>query len=135
MRRRSVDVTELAAITYTVATAGVIAFQVALAFGAPWGAYAMGGSTPGRLPPAMRVAAVVQAAVLGMLAVVVLSSADLVFPSLAGDLPWLIWVAVLVSAVSVGLNTVSRSPGERRVWVPVGLVLLASSLVVALTAG
>ena len=130
-----VNVTELAAIAYAIATAIVIAFQVALALGAPWGAYAMGGRIPGRLPAAMRVAALVQAVVLGVLAVVVLSFAGLAAPSLARDFPWLIWVAVAVSAASVAMNAVSRSPGERRTWVPVGLVLLASSLTVALTAG
>ncbi len=129
------DVTMLAAITYAVATAVVVGFQVALALGAPWGAYAMGGAYPGRLPPAMRVAALIQAAVLGVLAVVVLSTAGLALPSLAEAFPWLIWVAVAVSAISVVLNAISRSAGERRIWVPVGLVLLASSLTVALTVG
>jgi len=129
-----VDLGEVAAIVYAVATAGVIAFQVALALGAPWGAYAMGGAVPGQLPPAMRVAALVQAALLGVLAVVVLSEAGLVLPSLSEAFPWLVWVAVVVAAVSVVLNAISRSAGERRLWVPVGLVLLVSSLTVALTA-
>jgi cytochrome bd-type quinol oxidase subunit 2 len=129
------DVTALAAIIYAVATAGVIAFQVALALGAPWGAYAMGGASPGRLPPAMRVAALVQAAVLGALAVVVLSHAGLALPSLARAYPWLIWIAVAVSALSVLLNAITRSAGERRVWLPVALVLLLCSVTVALTAG
>jgi hypothetical protein len=129
------DVAALAAITYTIATAGVITFQVALALGAPWGAYAMGGAFPGRFPPAMRVAALVQAAVLGVLAVAVLSRAGLALPSLAEAYPWLIWVAVAVSAFSVLLNSITRSPGERRIWLPVALVLLVSSVTVALTAG
>ena len=129
------DVTALAAIIYAVATAGVIAFQVALALGAPWGAYAMGGASPGRLPPAMRVAALVQAAVLGALAVVVLSHAGLALPTLARAYPWLIWIAVAVSALSVLLNAITRSAGERRVWLPVALVLLLCSVTVALTAG
>lgn len=129
------DVTALAAITYTIATAGVITFQVAMALGAPWGAYAMGGASPGRFPPAMRAAALVQAAVLGALAVAVLSRAGLALPSLAEAYPWLIWVAVAVSAFSVLLNVITRSAGERRIWLPVAVVLLVSSVTVALTAG
>ena len=129
------DVTALAAITYTIATAGVITFQVAMALGAPWGAYAMGGASPGRFPPAMRVAALIQAAVLGALAVVVLSHAGLALPSLAEAYPWLIWVAVAVSALSVLLNAITRSAGERRIWLPVALTLLVCSVTVALTAG
>jgi hypothetical protein len=129
------DVTELAAITYAILTAGVIAFQVALALGAPWGAYAMGGSFPGRLPAGMRFAALVQAAILGLLAAIVLSKAGLVLPSLAEAFPWLIWLVVVLTAASVALNAISRSAGERRIWLPVGIVLLACSLTVALTAG
>jgi hypothetical protein len=128
-------VTELAAIVYALASTVVVAFQVALALGAPWGAYAMGGRIAGRLPPAMRVAALVQAVVLGVLALVVLSFAGLAVPSLARDFPMLAWLAVAVSAASVVMNAISRSPGERRTWVPVGLLMLASSLTVALTAG
>lgn len=129
------DLTEVAPIAYAIATAGVIAFQVALALGAPWGAYAMGGASPGRFPPAMRAGALVQAALLGALAAVVLSSAGFVLPSLPQAAPWLIWVVVAVTAGSLVLNAISPSAGERRVWVPVGLVLLVSSLAVALTAG
>ena len=46
-----------AAFLYTVISAGVVAFQLALAAGAPWGAYAMGGAFPGQFPSALRIAA------------------------------------------------------------------------------
>ena len=121
-----------AALVFAVVAVGVVAFQVALALGAPWGAYAMGGAFPGRFPPPMRVAAIVQALVIGLLAVVALSAAGLVLPDLGIAVPWLIWVAVVVSALAVILNAISRSSGERRIWVPVAVVLLVSSLVVAL---
>jgi hypothetical protein len=123
-----------AAILFAIVTFGAIVFQIALALGAPWGRYAMGGAFPGRLPTAVRVAAVVQAVVLGLLATVVLANAGLVDIPVVRDLPWLIWVAVAFSAVSLVLNAISRSAGERRIWVPVALVMLGSSLVVALTA-
>jgi hypothetical protein len=129
------DLTALAAIIYAITTTGVITFQVAMALGAPWGAYAMGGASPGRFPPALRVAALVQAVVLGVLALAVLSQAGLALPSLAEAYPWLIWVAVAVSALSVLLNAITRSAGERRIWLPVALTLLVSSVTVALTAG
>ena len=120
------------ALVFAVVAAGVVAFQFALALGAPWGAYAMGGSFPGRFPPPLRVAAAVQAVVIGLLALVVLSDAGVVLPEIATGFPWLIWVPVVVSALAVVLNAISRSAGERRIWVPVAVVLLASSLVVAL---
>ena len=49
------DVTTIAALVFAIAAIGVIAFQLALAFGAPWGRDAMGGALPGRMPPKMRV--------------------------------------------------------------------------------
>ena len=126
--------TVAAAIVFAVVTTGVIGFQLALALGAPWGEYAMGGNRPGRFPPAMRMAAVVQAVVLGVLAVIVLSAAGLLAPTVAETYPWSIWLVVAFSAVSLVLNAISRSSGERRIWVPVTTVMLLSSLVVALTA-
>ena len=127
-------VTVAAAIVFAVVTIGVIGFQVALALGAPWGEYAMGGNRPGRFPPAMRMAAVVQAVVLGVLAVIVLSAAGLLAPTVAETYPWSIWLVVAFSAVSLVLNAISRSSSERRIWVPVTTVMLLSSLLVALTA-
>ena len=125
--------TSIAAVVFAVVAGGVVAFQFALALGAPWGAYAMGGSFPGRFPPPLRVAAVVQGVVIGLLAVVVLSDAGLVLPALAMAAPWLVWIPVAVSVVAVVLNGISRSAGERRIWAPVAMALLVSSLVVALT--
>jgi hypothetical protein len=129
-----VAVSGAAAVAYAAVTLVVVGFQLALAAGAPWGAYAMGGSRPGRFPPALRVAAVVQAVVLALLAVVVVSRAGVAFVGLLDGVPWLVWVPVAVGALSLALNAASRSAGERRLWVPVAAVLLASSLVVALGA-
>lgn len=122
----------LAAVLFAVVTAGAIAFQIALALGAPWGTYAMGGRFPGRYPPAMRIAAVAQAALLSLALLIVLSDAGLVLPSVSQALPWLIWLVVAFSAVSVVLNALTPSAGERRIWVPVAVVMLVSSLSVAL---
>lgn len=126
--------TVLAAIVFAIAMVGVVGFQVALALGAPWGAYAMGGSFPGRYPPRMRVAAILQAVVLALVGLVVLSHAGLVLPAIAETVPWLVWLAVALSGVSLVLNAITPSAGERRLWVPVAAVMLFSSLVVAITA-
>jgi hypothetical protein len=122
----------LAALLYVAATVIVVGFQVLLALGVPWGAYAMGGRFLGRFPPMMRVLALAQAGVLCLLAVVVLSAAGVAAPALTERLAWLIWLVVAISTVSVATNAASPSPGERRIWVPVGVVMLATSLVVAL---
>ena len=116
---------------YALVTALVVGFQVALALGAPWGAYAMGGAFPGRIPGSMRAAAALQALVLAALAFVVLADAGLLDLAIIHDLPWLIWIPVAVSAVAVVLNASTRSRGERRLWLPVAIVLLVCSLGVA----
>jgi len=121
-----------AAIAFAVTAALVVAFQAALALGAPWGAYAMGGAFPGRMPAPLRVAAMVQGVLLIGLALIVLADAGLVRTGVANEWPWLAWVPVAVSVVAVVLNASSRSQGERRIWLPVALVLLVSSLLVAL---
>lgn len=120
------------AIVFGLVTGFAVAFQVGLALGAPWGRFAMGGAYPGRFPPRLRVGALVQAAVLAILAVIVLAHAGLVLPELSASYPWLIWLAVAFSGVSAVLNAITRSAGERRIWLPVAIVMLASSLLVAL---
>ncbi len=128
------NITTVAALLFLFTIVGAVAFQLALALGAPWGSYAMGGRFPGKFPPAMRVAAVVQALLLSLFAGVVLGRAALLpgWPPLAG---WPIWVVVAFSTVSLVLNTITPSAGERRIWMPVAFLLLATSLTVALTTG
>ena len=126
--------TTAAAILFALVALGVVVFQLALALGAPWGEYAMGGRYPGTLPRAMRISAVGQAALVAALAVYVLSAAGLVLPSMAGALPWLIWAVVVFSGLSLVLNAITPSAGERRIWVPVATEMLLTSLIVAISA-
>ena len=126
------DVTTLAALVFAVAACVVVAFQLALALGAPWGRFAMGGAFPGQFPAPMRIAAAIQGFLIAFLGLGVLSAANLVLPDVTVTFPWLVWVAVAVSVVALVMNAMSRSAGERRIWVPVTLVLLFSSLIVAL---
>ena len=119
-----------AAIIYAVASMGVLLFQVALALGAPWGAYAMGGAYPGQFPPVMRVAALVQALLLLLMAGIVLSRGGVALRRWSRISRWLIWVVVAFAAVSFVLNLITPSAGERMLWAPVAFVLFVSSLVV-----
>lgn len=122
--------TELAAIAFTIMTLGVVGFQLALALGAPWGAYAMGGAFPGRYPVRMRVAAVVQVVILAVIALAVLSAAGVVTAPWGMTPTWVIWVVAALLGVGLVLNLVTPSAGERRIWAPVVAVMLACSIVV-----
>ena len=108
--RQAMDVTELAATAYALATVVVIASQVRPG---PWGAVgrlrdgrqdpgtpaagdARGSPRPGRGPGRVGVGRPVVRGSRGAVP--------------ARDFPWLIWVAVAVSTMSVAMNAVSRSP-------------------------
>jgi hypothetical protein len=123
----------VAARIYAVVSFGVIAFQIALALGAPWGAYAMGGAFPGQFPPELRVAAVVQAVILAGLALVVLARAGITLPKWSRTSRWLVWVVVAFSALSLVLNLITPSARERAIWAPVALIMLISSVIVAVS--
>lgn len=120
------------AVLYAVLTGIAVLFQVGLAAGLPWGGLAMGGRFPGRFPPALRIAALVQGGVLTVLALVVLSRAGLLLPGWEAFSETGIWFAVGVSALSALMNCMTPSTGERRLWAPVALLLLASALGTAL---
>ena len=125
------DMKKVAAIIYAIVSLGVIAFQLALAAGAPWGAYAMGGAFPGQFPPELRGAAIIQAVLLAGLAAVILARAGLILPRWSRASRWLAWVVVAFSVVSFILNLITSSAGERAIWAPTAFLLLISSLVVA----
>jgi hypothetical protein len=121
-----------AALLYAVVSVGVVVFQLALAAGAPWGAYAMSGAFPGKFPLTLRIAALAQAAVIAGMAVVVLSRAGLVLARWSAVTRWLVWFVVAFAAVSLILNLITPSADERAIWAPVALLLLASSTAVAI---
>lgn len=120
----------VAAITYAVVSLAVVAFQIALAAGAPWGEYAMGGAAPGQFPPALRVAALIQAALIVGMAIVVLARAGLTL-RWSRISRWLIWLVVAFLAFDLFLNLITPSAKERAIWAPTLLLLLVTSAIVA----
>ena len=125
------DIARVAAIIYALVMLGVVAFQIALAAGAPWGAYAMGGASPGQFSPTLRIAAIIQAVLLAGMAAVILARAGLILPGWSRVSHWLIWIVVALTALSLVLNLITRSAGERAIWAPTLSLLLISSLIVA----
>ena len=125
------NLTRAASILYAILSFFVIAFQIALAAGAPWGEVAMGGAFPGQFPPPLRVAALVQATLLAGMAAVVLARAGVILPRWRRASRWLVWFVVAFSALSFVLNLFTPSALERAIWAPTGLILLLSSAIVA----
>ena len=91
----------------------------------------MGGAFPGQFPPALRVAAIVQMVLVGLMVGVVLSRAGMALPRWSRASKRLVWVVVAYSIVGLVLNLITPSAQERMIWAPVTLFLLVFSAVVA----
>ena len=118
----------LMAAVFLALTAMVLAFQVALIAGVPWGHLTQGGQYAGALPLAGRVFAGVSIGVLALMGWIVAARAGLAAPEFPR---WTIWVVVACLVVSVGLHLLTPSAAERALWLPVVGVKLACALRVA----
>jgi len=121
---------QVAAGLYLILILSVVAFQVALIAGAPWGHLTQGGRHQGRLPLRNRLAAGVSIAVLLCMGVAIASTAGLALFLSA----WVGWVTVGVQALSTLANWATPSAPERRLWGPINTVMLAAALCVVMQA-
>lgn len=119
-----------AATAYAVLAAFPMLAQVALALGAPWGRITMGGRWPGRLPPAARIGAALQAVVLATLATVALDHGGVLDLGLA---PAAIWGVVAVACVTAVLNNITPSRMERRLWGLPTVLMAVAAVTLAIT--
>lgn len=120
-----------AALLFTLASAGVCAFQIALALGAPWGEFTLGGRWRGRLPPLVRLVPLLSLLLLIGFSAVILARAGFGVPFIQPHAQSLAWVVVGYCALGSVANAVTPSRRERTLWLPVVLSMLALSLVVA----
>lgn len=124
---------QAAAILFGLLTLIVVAFQVALVLGAPWGEYTLGGRWRGALPVTVRLIPLISLVLLVGLAVVTASRAGLGFSALRPHAQTWIWGVVAFCAVSCVANAVTPSRRERAVWLPVVLGKLGLSVMVAMS--
>ncbi|WP_309710098.1 hypothetical protein [Pseudolysinimonas sp.] len=129
-------VARVAAIVALILFALLIVFQLALALGAPWGRAAYGGQTAGVLPVHFRVASAVAVVVWAAVALIVVRRAGLPVwtPLPVSWLPVVVWIVVGLLVIAVVMNAITPSALERAIWLPFTLLLLASTLTVAITA-
>ncbi|MFT4797268.1 MAG: hypothetical protein ACJAYE_002415 [Candidatus Azotimanducaceae bacterium] len=123
--------TAVFAYVFGAFTGVTVIFQLALALGAPWGEWAMGGKFPGRFPLKMRVAAAVQMLLLIFLALIVMVRAEALFADYLSISRSAIWFVVALFVVSSILNIITPSKKERMLWAPITIILLICSLIVA----
>jgi hypothetical protein len=98
---------------------GVVAFQAALALGAPWGIATQGGANAGVLPDILRVGSVVTLIVYAALAAVAGTSI-----ASATVRRRILTVAAAVMVFATVLNIASPSLIERLIWAPVTVALI-----------
>ena len=134
-RRPGSRMTMWAAGGATVGLGGVVAFQAAVALGAPWGEWTQGGGTAGTLSVRGRVLAVVSAALLTAMAFTILARAGQgpMVRVPRGLITVLAWLTTVYLGLGVALNLATPSVRERALWAPVTAVLFALALVVVLT--
>ncbi len=114
------------AYLYCAMIVGVIGFQIALIFGAPWGRLTQGGQVDGPLPPSDRFIAAGSIAILVGMACAILSP-DGRFPHWP---LWTGWAAIAVNTVSAVLNWITPSRAERKLWGPIMTTMLVLAVAV-----
>lgn len=127
------NITTTAALIQCLIAFCVVLFQIALTFGAPWGEWAMGGQHPGVLPTNYRIATAISAVIMLAQSGHYLAQAGLLTPLLPPELNAAAnWFWFGLGVLSLILNAISRSKKERNLWVPVLLVSVVCTLIVAL---
>ena len=121
----------ISALIFTALTVIVILFQACLAAGLPWGKASMGGKYPGKYPCKMRLFAIINMTILVFIALIVLSRADLLLPGMMPFSKIAIWVVAVFFLAGTIMNIITPSKIER-IWAPVTLLQLITSIVVAL---
>ena len=106
---------EITALFYIFITSIVIVFQLALAFGAPWGEFPQGGRFKGTLPLSGRILAVLSVPILIFMGCSIASAAGLIFEWYR----WTAYVTVGIQGLTAIFNLITPSSKERLVWGPV----------------
>jgi len=121
------DVGQLFAYLYVLILGAVVAFQICLIFGAPWGEYTQGGRYKGTLP--------VNGKIVAGFSIPILIFLGASISSAAGLMPvwerWTAYVAIAIQLLNAILNWISPSQKEKLLWGPVtSLLLLFAAYVV-----
>jgi hypothetical protein len=121
----------ISAIIFTILSGIIILFQLGLTLGMPWGEASMGGRYPGKYPLKMRIVSLLNSIILCFIAVIVLIKADIIFPQYRSISNIAIYFVVGFSALATVLNLITPSKIERKIWAPVAVLLLITSVIVA----
>lgn len=125
-------IVSVAALIQAIIAFIVVVFQISLTFGAPWGEWAMGGQHPGVLPTKYRIATAISAIFMLAQSGHYLAQAGILTPLLPENLNTIAnWFWFGLGVLSLIANAISRSKKERNLWVPVLIVSVVCTFVVA----
>ncbi|MBP6186277.1 MAG: hypothetical protein KA421_00785 [Rhodoluna sp.] len=123
---------QTAAIVMAIVQFMVAMFQLALVLGAPMGEYAFGGQHPGKLPKQFRITSAFSFVFLLAVGGHYLAQAGVFTPLFPGAINTVAnWCLVGFNVVGLVMNSISRSKKERQMWVPVLLLSVVLSIIVA----
>jgi|HigsolmetaAR201D_1030396.scaffolds.fasta_scaffold18768_2 hypothetical protein len=125
--------TTIAAYIFAALTSITILFQLGLALGLPWGHLAWGGKYPSVLPQSMRYASLFAILLLVLFCSIVWARAGLILPQWHSFSRVAIWFVVAYSALGCLGNAATPSRWERLIWLPITIVLLITSVLIALS--
>ena len=110
----------------------VALFQLALVLGAPMGEYAFGGQNKGKLPTQFRITSAFSFVFLLAVAGHYCAQAGLLPQLLPEAVNTVVnWLLVGFNVSGLVMNAISRSKKERQMWVPVLLLSVVLSIIVA----
>lgn len=121
-----------AAWVFAALSAIVMLFHTAAILGAPVGHLTMGGRWPGVLPPTARGLSVLSLGVIGLTAAVVLARAGVIRWTLPS---WSLRAVLVYLTLGILMHMATPSAAERKLWLPVIVMLTMSALWVELRAG
>lgn len=113
---------QIPAIISVVTFLVVAVFQLLLAVGFPLAEYSWGGKYTGVLPPRLRVASLLSAGILCVMAFVLLSHTNVL----------LVWVITIFMGINTLGNLASKSKKEKTVMTPLTSIAFLSCLLVAI---
>lgn len=121
------------AILFTAVLGLLVLFQLALAFGAPWGRFAWGGQHTGVLPTGYRIGSAVSVLVYVVIALLAFDRVGVLqlVPDAVSRVG--MWIVFGLLAAGVVMNAISRSKHERVTATPVALVLALLAFLIAVS--
>jgi hypothetical protein len=121
------------ALIYIIVSSVVIIFQIALVFGAPWGNLTLGGKWRGRLPGKARIIPLFSIVVLLFLIIIAAARTQIAFDQIYNSSKILIWIVVGYNILGTIMNAITPSRSERKLWLPVIVFMLLSSIFIAIS--